>query len=57
MTHSGPFYPVALPYQLIYDIVGVLLDELQADGLQVGTNITTDLSQKVGHCLENKMRK
>ena len=43
--------------QLVNNVVSVLVDKLQADGLQVGTNVVTDLSQKLGHGLENKMRK
>ena len=43
--------------QLVNNVVSVLLDELQADGLQVGAHVVTDLSQKVGHSLGNKMRK
>ena len=43
--------------QLVNNVVSVLVDKLQADGLQVGTNVVTDLSQKLGHGLESKMRK
>ena len=43
--------------QLVNNVVSVLLDELQADGLQVGAHVVTDLSQKLGHSLGNKMRK
>ena len=43
--------------QLVNNVVSVLVDKLQADGLQVGTHVVTDLSQKLRHGLGSKMRK
>ena len=43
--------------QLVNNVVSVLLNKLQTDGFQIGTNVVADLSQKLGYSLENKMRK
>ena len=40
--------------QSVNNVVCVLSDELQADWLQVGSNIVTDLSKEISHSLHYK---